>query len=78
MNVILITNCPSGMATTFLAARRLEQAATRLGWQAHVEMHGALAPVEQASREQIDASDLIVVAAEQVPDPARFEGKRPR
>ncbi|WNL37732.1 PTS fructose-like transporter subunit IIB [Halomonas sp. PAMB 3232] len=76
MNVILITNCPSGMATTFLAARRLEQAATRLGWQAHVEMHGALAPVEQASREQIDASDLIVVAAEQVPDPARFEGKR--
>ncbi|MFI0474501.1 PTS fructose-like transporter subunit IIB [Halomonas sp. HMF6819] len=76
MNVILITNCPSGMATTFLAARRLEQAAKRLGWQAHVEMHGELAPVERANGEQIDAADLIVVAAEHVPEPARFEGKR--
>ncbi|WP_252109692.1 MULTISPECIES: PTS fructose-like transporter subunit IIB [unclassified Halomonas] len=76
MNVILITNCPSGMATTFLAARRLEQAAKRLGWQAHVEMHGELGPVERANGEQIDAADLIVVAAEHVPEPTRFEGKR--
>lgn len=76
MNIILITACPSGMATTFLAARRLEQAAQRLGWQVHVEMHGELAPLEAASREQIEHADLIVVAAEQVPDPARFTGKR--
>mgnify|MGYP000153299399 CR=1 FL=1 len=45
MNVILVTACPSGMATTFLAARRLEQAARRLGWTPRVEMHGELEPV---------------------------------
>ncbi|GAA0639826.1 PTS fructose transporter subunit IIBC [Halomonas beimenensis] len=76
MNVILITACPSGMATTFLAARRLEQAAGRLGWQTHVEMHGELEPVRPVSAEAIAAADLIVVAADQVPAPQRFEGKR--
>ncbi|RUR30681.1 PTS fructose-like transporter subunit IIB [Vreelandella nanhaiensis] len=76
MNVILITACPSGMATTFLAAKRLEQAAKRQGWKVHVEMHGELAPVEAANAEQIAHADLIVVAADQVPAPERFTGKR--
>lgn len=76
MNIILITACPSGMATTFLAARRLEQAATRREWQVTLEMHGELAPVEPASAEAIEAADLIVVAADQVPAARRFAGKR--
>lgn len=76
MNVILITACPSGMATTFLAARRLEQAAQRRGWQPTVEMHGELEPLSPASAEAIDAAELIVVAADHVPDPQRFSGKR--
>lgn len=76
MNLILITACPSGMATTFLAARRLEQAAKRQGWNVHVEMHGEVAPLEAASVDQIATADLIVVAADQVPGAERFEGKR--
>lgn len=76
MNLILITACPSGMATTFLAAKRLEQAATRMGWSAHVEMHGEIAPLQAATAEQIAHADLIVVAADHVPAPERFEGKR--
>ncbi|WP_085919895.1 PTS fructose-like transporter subunit IIB [Halomonas sp. CSM-2] len=76
MNIILITACPSGMATTFLAAKRLEQAAERQGWHAHVEMHGELAPLQAATAEQIANADLIVVAADHVPAPERFEGKR--
>ncbi|AQU82849.1 MULTISPECIES: PTS fructose-like transporter subunit IIB [unclassified Halomonas] len=76
MNIILITACPSGMATTFLAAKRLEQAATRMGWGVHVEMHGEIAPLQAASAEQIANADLIVVAADHVPAPERFEGKR--
>ena len=76
MNLILITACPSGMATTFLAAKRLEQAATRMGWNAHVEMHGEIAPMQAATAEQIDNADLIVAAADHVPAPERFEGKR--
>ncbi|MGO1394868.1 MAG: PTS fructose-like transporter subunit IIB [Halomonas sp.] len=76
MNIILITACPSGMATTFLAAKRLEQAAQRQGWSVHVEMHGEVAPLQAATAEQIATADLIVVAADHVPAPERFEGKR--
>ena len=76
MNIILITACPSGMATTFLAAKRLEQAAQRQGWSVHVEMHGEIAPLQTATAEQITHADLIVVAADHVPGPERFEGKR--
>ncbi len=76
MNVILITACPSGMATSFLAARRLEQAAQRLGWQANVEMHSELEALQPVSAEAIAAADLIVVAADHVPAPQRFRDKR--
>ncbi len=76
MNVILVTACPSGMATTFLAARRLEQAARRLGWTPRVEMHGELEPVRPATPEEIDDAELVIVAADHVPDPGRFVGKR--
>ncbi|TFH84766.1 PTS fructose-like transporter subunit IIB [Billgrantia azerbaijanica] len=76
MNAILVTACPSGMATTFLAARRLEQAAGRLGWQVQVEMHSELEPLTPVSAEAIAAADLVVVAADHVPGAARFAGKR--
>ncbi|EPC01068.1 PTS fructose transporter subunit IIBC [Litchfieldella anticariensis FP35 = DSM 16096] len=76
MNIILITACPSGMATTFLAARRLEQAARRRGWQVSVEMHGELEPLTPVSAEAIEAADLVVVAADHVPAPQRFKDKR--
>ncbi|WP_111413949.1 PTS fructose-like transporter subunit IIB [Billgrantia lactosivorans] len=76
MNVIIVTACPSGMATTFLAARRLEQAARRLGWQPSVEMHSQLETLEPVSAEAIAAADLIVVAADQLPAAERFRGKR--
>ncbi|MGQ4879697.1 PTS fructose-like transporter subunit IIB [Billgrantia sp. LNSP4103-1] len=76
MNVILVTACPSGMATTFLAARRLEQAAHRLGWQPSVEMHSQLEAVEPVSTSAIADAELIVVAADQVPAAERFRGKR--
>ncbi|MBS9402783.1 PTS fructose-like transporter subunit IIB [Halomonas sp. TRM85114] len=76
MKAIIITACPSGMATTFLAARRLEQAAGRLGWQVDVEMHGELEPLAPVSAEAINAADLVIVAADHVPAAQRFAGKR--
>ncbi|MDN3524063.1 PTS fructose-like transporter subunit IIB [Halomonas sabkhae] len=75
MNVILITACPSGMATSYLAARRLQGAADRRHWQVSVEAHGvaqAATPVDAAT---LAAADLIVVAAEHVPEGERFSGK---
>ncbi|PMR79887.1 PTS fructose-like transporter subunit IIB [Halomonas urumqiensis] len=76
MNVIIVTACPSGMATTFLAARRLEQAARKLGWTPQVEMHGELEPHAPVSAEAIQAAELVIVAADRVPAAERFADKR--
>ncbi|MFW3614142.1 PTS fructose-like transporter subunit IIB [Billgrantia antri] len=76
MNVIIVTACPSGMATTFLAARRLEQAAQRLGWQPSVEMHSQLEAVQPVSADAIADAELVVVAADHLPAAERFAGKR--
>jgi PTS system fructose-specific IIC component len=76
MNVILVTACPSGVASTFLAARALERAATRRGWTAAVEMHSQLEPFVPLPSATLAAADLVVVAASAPVDLARFVGKR--
>ena len=75
MNIVIVTACPSGTATTYLAARRLEQAAHRLGWQTAVEMQGQFDQTT-LSDEQIATADLVVVAASRPVTLARFTGKR--
>ncbi|MDV2857859.1 PTS fructose-like transporter subunit IIB [Oceanimonas sp. CAM02] len=75
MNILIITACPSGMASSYMAARLLEQAAHELGWQAWVECHSPLVPGKAFTREQIDAAELVVVAASTEPDLSRFAGK---
>ncbi|MFM9269422.1 PTS fructose-like transporter subunit IIB [Halomonas elongata] len=76
MNVILITACPSGMATTYLAARRLQSVAERLDWHVTVEAHGEATPVTSVDDATLEAAELVVVAAERIPEAARFAGKR--
>ncbi|MDX5379622.1 MAG: PTS fructose-like transporter subunit IIB, partial [Halomonas sp.] len=61
---------------TFLAARRLEQAAQRLGWQPSVEMHSQLEAVQPVSADAIADAELVVVAADHLPAAERFAGKR--
>lgn len=76
MNVIVITACPSGVATTFLASRGLERAAKRRGWTVTVEMHSKLDPVVPLGGATIEAAQLVVVAASAPVDLSRFVGKR--
>lgn len=76
MNVIVITACPSGVATTFLASRGLVRAATQRGWTASVEMHSQLQPFVPLDSATLAAADLVVVAASAPVDLARFVGKR--
>ncbi|MDP5291395.1 PTS fructose-like transporter subunit IIB [Oceanimonas sp. CHS3-5] len=75
MNVLIITACPSGMASSYLAARVLERAAQTLGWTVAVECHSELAPVTPFSEQQIAQAELVVVAASRPLDLSRFAGK---
>ncbi len=76
MNVIIVTACPSGVATTFLAARGLERAAARRGWKATVEMHSQLQPLVPADAATLAAAELVVIATSAPVELTRFVGKR--
>ncbi len=76
MNVIIVTACPSGVATTFLAARGLERAAARRGWKAAVEMHSQLQPLVPADAATLASAGLVIIAASAPVELTRFVGKR--
>lgn len=76
MNILIVTSCPTGVANSVIAAGVLDKAAAALGWQAVVECHSQLEPVQLATAEQIAAAELIVVAGNYGVDLSRFVGKK--
>lgn len=63
MNLIIVTACPQGVATRFLAARALERAANRRGWSVTIDSRG---PDGQADSlpdaSTIENADLVIAA----------------
>ncbi|QEM82799.1 PTS fructose-like transporter subunit IIB [Halomonas binhaiensis] len=76
MNVILISTCPNGTATSYLAVERLKPAAEALNWHIDVELHSSLARVEPLSADAIKDAELVIAVGDQLPDAGRFIGKR--
>lgn len=75
MKTLIMTACPSGMASSYLAARLLRQAALDLGWQVSVECYSQLEPVTSFTQAQLDEAELVLVAADTSLDVSRFIGK---
>jgi PTS system fructose-specific IIC component len=76
MKIVAITACPTGIAHTFMAAEALTKAATSQGHQIHVETQGSVGAKTPLSQEQIEAANLVIIAADTHVDDSRFSGKR--
>lgn len=74
--ILGITACPTGIAHTYMAAEKLEAAATELGYDMRVETHGSVGVENAFSQADIDRADAIVIAADTKIDLERFAGKR--
>ena len=74
MRVAIVTTCPSGIANSVIAAGLLEKAAKDLGWQARIECHSKVSPVQPLTAEEIALAEMVVVVGDGV-DLARFNGK---
>lgn len=63
MNVTIVTACPQGVATRFLAARALERAARQRGWSVITDLRApdghAESPLEASA---VDQTDLVIMA----------------
>lgn len=76
MKIAIVTACPSGIASSLIAAGLLEKAAAELNWQADIECHSSVAPVSSLTSQQIDAAECIIIAANANVNDERFIGKK--
>ncbi|CAG9298396.1 PTS fructose-like transporter subunit IIB [Celerinatantimonas diazotrophica] len=65
MKIAIITACPAGVATSFMAARRLEEKAKKQGIETLVECHSNVEPVQLLTAEQLAQCDKVILAVPQ-------------
>jgi len=76
MNVILVTSCPQGVATSFLAARALERAARQRGWNVTTDIRGPGGKMSSAPDDAtIHDADLVIAALGVPVDLTAYAGK---
>ncbi|WP_150911147.1 PTS fructose-like transporter subunit IIB [Marinobacter halotolerans] len=76
MRLIIVTACPQGVATSFLAARALERAAQNKGWEASTDIRTPQQRSSVLSGEEIASADLVIAAISTPTDLSAFAGKR--
>ncbi|MFJ2750339.1 fructose-specific PTS transporter subunit EIIC [Streptomyces sp. NPDC087297] len=74
--VLAVTACPMGIAHTYMAAEKLQQAADRLGVDMKVETQGSIGAENVLSDNDVREADGIIIAADKEVDRGRFAGKR--
>ena len=74
--VLAVTACPTGIAHTYMAAEALETKGKELGILVKAETQGSGGAKNILTREEIEAADGIIIAADKNVDLARFDGKK--
>lgn len=76
MKIVAVTACPTGVAHTFIAAKALEKASKKLGYEIKVERQGALGIQNRLTEEDINTCDVVIYAVDQkVVEDHRFKCK---
>jgi PTS system fructose-specific IIC component len=74
-NIVAVTACPTGVAHTIMAAEALKKTAEVMQHQMRVETQGAEGAKQVLSAAEIEATDLVIIAADIHVDLERFQGK---
>lgn len=76
VKLVAVTACPTGIAHTYMAAEKLQQAADRLGVQMKVETQGSIGAENVLSDNDVRDADAVIIAADKEVDLERFAGKK--
>ncbi|MCA6093684.1 fructose-specific PTS transporter subunit EIIC [Streptomyces sp. SCA3-4] len=76
LRLLAVTACPTGIAHTYMAAEKLQQAAEALGHEIKVETQGSIGAENVLTDNDVGAADGVIVAADKDVDLSRFAGKR--
>lgn len=60
--IVAITNCPAGIAHTYMVAEAIEEKAKSLGYEVHVETQGASGVENKLTDQQIKDADYVILA----------------
>ena len=73
MKLVAITNCPTGIAHTYMAAEALEKAAKELGVEIKVETQGSIGVENELTAEEIKEAHAVIIASGVATDMSRFQ-----
>ncbi|AGB19335.1 fructose-specific PTS transporter subunit EIIC [Thermoanaerobacterium thermosaccharolyticum] len=79
IKIVGITNCPAGIAHTYMAAEALKKEAEKRGYQIKIETQGAIGVENELTDEDIENADYVIIATGRgINDEEllRFEGKK--
>lgn len=77
MKIIGVAACTVGIAHTYIAQEKLENAAKKAGHDMHVETQGTIGIENELSPEQINDADIVILAVDvKISGRERFEGKK--
>ena len=77
MKIVGVAACVAGIAHTYIAKKKIVQAAEKAGHQAHIETQGTIGVEDELTAEEIKAADIVVLAIDiQIKGRERFEGKK--
>ncbi|REI08293.1 fructose-specific PTS transporter subunit EIIC [Staphylococcus felis] len=76
MKIVAVTSCPNGIAHTYMAQEKLEQAAQKMGLTIKVETQGGVGAENVLTVQDIKEADGVIIAADRQVDLSRFDEKR--
>nr|WP_321292539.1 PTS fructose transporter subunit IIB [uncultured Trichococcus sp.] len=77
MKIVGVCACTVGIAHTYIAQEKLENAAKKAGHEIHVETQGTIGVENALTDEQIKNADIVILAVDvKIAGRERFEGKR--
>lgn len=74
--IVAVTACAAGIAHTYMAAESLEKAAKEMGYDIKVETNGTIGAENVLTKEDIEDSDVAIIAADINVELVRFTGKK--
>lgn len=77
MKIVGVAACTVGIAHTYIAQEKLENAAKKIGYDIQIETQGTIGRENELTTEKIQEADIVILAADvKIAGRERFEGKR--
>lgn len=77
MKIVGVAACTVGIAHTYIAQEKLENAAKKAGFTMKVETQGTIGIENELTQEEIDQADIVILAIDvKISGRERFDGKR--